>query len=217
MLKLFSPGQHWLIVGPSGSGKTTFLQQLLLNWNNLHQSKYDVIFVFYLKWQRHYDTLQNLLGSKINFIYGLPESFIDKYLDDDINLQKICIFDDLMHEVCSSKDCQKLFTTGRHSSITAILLSHNIFHKEQRNISLNCTYYVLFKNPRDSQQISILARRMYSHVKHGVSKFLSIFHKATSQQPFGYLICDFRANTNAQFRLITNIFDEFPTVFETIA
>ena len=30
-----------------------------------------------------------------------------------------------------------------------------------RNISLNIHYIILFKNPRDSQQISTLARQMY--------------------------------------------------------
>ena len=53
-----------------------------------------------------------------------------------------------------------LFTKGsHHRNLSVIYIVQNIFHqgKEMRIISLNAHYIVLFKSPRDRQQISILA------------------------------------------------------------
>jgi hypothetical protein len=56
-----------------------------------------------------------------------------------------------------------LFTEGsHHRNLSIIYIVQNIFHqgKEMRNISLNAHYIVLFKSPREKQQISILARQI---------------------------------------------------------
>ena len=70
-----------------------------------------------------------------------------------------------------------------------------------RNISLNAHYIVLFKSPRDRQQISILARQ----VNHGrVQEFMKSYDKATSR-PHGYLMLDLKPTTDDEQRLKTNI------------
>jgi hypothetical protein len=65
----------------------------------------------------------------------------------------------------SSKDKRiaELFIKGSyHRNLSIILIVQNIFHqgKEMRNISLNAHYIVLFKSPRDKQDISMLARQI---------------------------------------------------------
>jgi hypothetical protein len=55
------------------------------------------------------------------------------------------------------------FTKGsHHRNLSIIYIVQNIFHqgKEMRNISLNAHYIVLFKTPRDKQQIYMLARQI---------------------------------------------------------
>ena len=70
-----------------------------------------------------------------------------------------------------------------------------------RNISLNAHYIVLFKWPRDGQQISILARQ----VKLGrVQEFMKSYDKATSR-PHGYLMLDLKLTTDDEQRLKNNI------------
>ena len=70
-----------------------------------------------------------------------------------------------------------------------------------RNISLNAHYIVLFKSPRDRQQISILARQ----VNPGrVQEFMKSYKKATSRA-HGYLILDLKLTTDDEDRLKTNI------------
>ena len=50
-------------------------------------------------------------------------------------------------------------TKGRHhNNLSAIFITQNLFHKSQREISLNSNCIVILKNPRDKSQIQYLAR-----------------------------------------------------------
>jgi hypothetical protein len=87
--------------------------------------------------------------------------------------------------------------------LSIIYIVQNIFHqgKEMRNISLNAHYIVLFKSPRDKQQISMLARQ----VDPGrVQEFMRSYEDATSR-PHGYLMLDLNPTTDNQKRLKTNV------------
>jgi hypothetical protein len=84
-----------------------------------------------------------------------------------------------------------------------IYIVQNIFHqgKEMRNISLNAHYIVLFKSPRDKQQISMLARQINPG---RVQEFTRSYEDATSR-PHGYLMLDLKPTTDDQKRLNTNV------------
>ena len=93
-----------------------------------------------------------------------------------------------MNEVSSNSMVSKLFTRGRsHLGCSLVLMLQNIFPKgtQSRTISINAQYQVLFRNPRDSLQISIFARQLYPH---NSKDFLEIYKRAT-QRPYGYLFC----------------------------
>ena len=82
----------------------------------------------------------------------------------------------------------KLFTRGRsHLGCSLALMLQNIFPKgtQSRTISINAQCQVLFRNPRDSLQISIFARQLCPH---NSRDFLEIYKRAT-QRPYGYLFC----------------------------
>ena len=70
-----------------------------------------------------------------------------------------------------------------------------------RNISLNTHYIILFKNPRDSQQIFTLAQQMYP----GNSHFLIEAHQDAAKKPHGYLFIDLKPKTKDQLRIRTGI------------
>jgi hypothetical protein len=69
-------------------------------------------------------------------------------------------------------------------------------------MSLNAHYIVLFKNPRDANQVSVLARQMYP----GKSKFMLEAFKDATEKPYGYLLIDFKPETDEKLRVRTNIF-----------
>ena len=90
-----------------------------------------------------------------------------------------------MNEVSSNSMVSKLFRRGRsHLGCSLVLMLQNIFPKgtQSMTISINAQYQVLFRNPRDSLQVSIFARQLYPH---NSKDFLEIYKRAT-QRPYGY-------------------------------
>ena len=106
----------------------------------------------------------------------------------------------------------KIFTKiSHHRSVSVLYLSQNLFFsgKQNRTISLNTHYMVLFRNPRDASQISVLGKQMYPNK----SKILvEAFRDATSS-PYGYLLMDMRPDLEDKFRLRTGIFPGILTTF----
>lgn len=212
MLRLFTTG-NFLVVGPPNAGKSYWVQQLLLNWHHLCDTRADKIYFFYEKWQGVYDALRMQFKSKIFFIYGLSEGFAEKYLQAEKDVNKICVFDDQMTSISAHRtEIEKLFITSRHANVSVVYIAHNLFYKEMRTISLNTTYTVLFGNSRDLEQITRLGRRMFSHIRKGSQKFLSIYQTAT-HKPYGYILIDYRSKTPENMRILGDIFQEFPTVY----
>ena len=111
-----------------------------------------------------------------------------------------------MMTACKDDDrVTKLFSIGsHHKNLSIFYLVQNLFHqgKETRNISLNTHYLIAFKNPRDNQQVRVLARQMYpSKTKF----FMEAFEDATSAA-YGYLFLDLKPCTPEPYRVQTNIF-----------
>ncbi len=63
------------------------------------------------------------------------------------------------------------------------------------------TCIVLFKSPRDKQQVSILARQVNPGK---VQEFMAVYEEATSR-PHGYLMLDLKPTTDDEQRLKTNV------------
>jgi len=115
------------------------------------------------------------------------------------------IIDDLMHE--ADERVSKIFTrVSHHKNLSVLHLTQNLFYgsKQNRTISLNSHYLVVFKNTRDATQISHLASQMYP----GKSKFLIEAYRDATSKPFGYLLIDLKPDTEDQLRIRSNIFPD---------
>ena len=117
-----------------------------------------------------------------------------------------------MNEVSSNATISKLFTRGRsHLGCSLVLMLQNIFPKgsQSRTISINAQYQVLFRNPRDSLQITILARQLCPL---NSKSFLEIYKRA-SHRPYGYLFCCFTQSCPDEIRYRTNVLpSEYPSI-----
>lgn len=71
-------------------------------------------------------------------------------------------------------------------------------------MNLNTHYIVMFKNPRDAGQISVLARQMHP----GKSKFVVDAYEDATKEPYGYLLIDLRPETDDRYRIRTKIFPD---------
>ena len=68
-------------------------------------------------------------------------------------------------------------------------------------MNLNMQYIVLFKNPRDQQQVAHLARQVYPN---HWQLFLDAYQSAT-KEPYGYLLVDLKQDTADDARLKTKV------------
>ena len=190
-----------MICGPTCSGKTFWVKNLLESRpiTPLPQQ----IFWFYRRWQPLYSEIA-LTIPNIKFIQGIPHDIgNDSYFDARYNT--LFIIDDLMKDATTSSDICDLYTEGsHHRNLSVICLLQNMYYKgkEMRTMSLNTHYMVLFKNPRDQQQISCLARQMYPSQSH---YFMQEYERATAR-PHGCLVVDLKQNTPEDQRLKYDVF-----------
>ena len=122
----------------------------------------------------------------------------------DRSKRNICIINVLMQSVSGNQLVKNLFTNGRHLNLSVVFVSQNLFYagRRCRTISLNSTYMVVFKNPRDQTQIRHLACQMLP----SKPKFLQAAYEEETKDPKGYLFLDFHPNSTESARVRGNIF-----------
>ena len=184
-----------VIAGPTGCGKTMWVRQFLQSVSTMVSPAPQEIVWCYGEWQTVYEEMKD-----VTFVEGLPH--IELWSDGK---PRLIILDDLMSE--ADGRVTKLFTKGsHHRNLSVIFIVQNLFglNKEQRTITLNSHYLVVFKNPRDVSQINHLAKQMYP----GKLKYVQEAFKDATSSPHGYLLFDLRQETPDHLRLRTNIFPE---------
>lgn len=190
-----------IIAGPSGCGKSNFVTQFIKNIEKICNQNFSKII-----WC--YDEMQPLYNlNNVYYYQGIPDLSMF-----DGKQPQLIIIDDLMRE--SDGRIVDIFTKGsHHRNLSVFYITQNLFHqgKGQRDISLNSSYIVYFKNPRDQTQIRYLARQ----VSPDNSKFLEDAYKNATKDAHGYLMIDLKQNTNDEHRIKTNIFssDRYCTVY----
>ena len=125
---------------------------------------------------------------KADLHQGLPtEEQVEEWTESKPHL--LIVLDDLMGDVLASRDVEKLFTRGcHHRGMSVMFLTQNLFAQGQvaRNLALNTSYLILFKNVRDRNQMAYLGRQMYPSKS---KSFMRAYEDATNR-PYGYLIVD---------------------------
>ena len=194
-----------MVSGMTGCGKTTWVQKLLKNKISTITPTPQRIVWCYSIWQPAYMEMMHTIPG-IEFVKGIPSHIEgDDYFD--INVNNLIVIDDQMSTASNNKQVINLFTQGsHHRNLSVIYLVQNLFHqsKGNRDISLNCHYLVIFKNPRDQLQILTLAKQMYPKQ---TDYFLKKYEEAVSR-PFGYLFIDLKTTTPDDCRLRTNVLPE---------
>ena len=109
-----------------------------------------------------------------------------------------------MDEATQDKRISQLFTRGRNDNLSIIYLTQNLFHKTQREISLNSDYMVIFKNPRDKTQFTNLAKQFMPRKY----KFLLWVFEDATKLPRSYLLLDMRSETDDKLRVRAKIFND---------
>ena len=148
------------------------------------------------------------MKTNVEYVEGIPGE-LDMYLRK--NKRNLIILDDLMDEASKSLKITHLFTRGRHDNLSMIYLTQRLFHKNQRALSVNSNYMVIFKNSQDNSQYATIARQ----IRLGkVNFFMWAYKDATSSLNI-YLMLDLKPDTVEGFRVRSNILEDLQHVYIT--
>jgi hypothetical protein len=182
------------------SGKSRFTIRLLYNARYIQPPPTHVIWCYGVENPGQFETIKYSSIYPVTFVKGLPN------MEDIREAQgALIILDDLMQDAAKSKSVSTLFSRGMHHlNISVILLLQNIFHQGvvMRDISLNASYIILIKNPRDSRQVMTLAQQIFPMNP----KYLTEAYSLATTRPHGYLIINLTQRVADDRRLYTNIF-----------
>ena len=195
-VNIFNVPARIIIAGYSNSGKSELCKKLIEMYHENFQH------ILYCGVESH--PLQ--LNSEINTKLTVSTDILNPF--DYAHLGSILfILDDCFIEAVENKNVVDTFTKGRHKNISTIFITQNLFFsgKHARNISLNCSHYVLMRN-RDLGQIENLGRQLYGTGRG--STFLDIYKRALTVNTYGYLLVDLGPNTPECLQLRTNILGE---------
>jgi hypothetical protein len=183
------------VAGPSTSGKTWFVFRLIKHVDRLIVPAPKKILYCYGEFQPSFSEFP-----EVEFHEGLPD--VSRF---DGRQRVLLIIDDLMNE--ADQNVCNLFTKlSHHRSVSVVFITQNLYHRNRfvRTMNLNTHYIVMFKNPRDANQVTTLARQMYP----GRSKFMVEAFKDATKNPYGYLLIDLKPETDERYRIRTNIFPD---------
>ena len=189
------------ISGPSRCGKTFFVSELLENIDTITKEPPETIIYVYKVWQSKFDEMKNVVH-----IFMEDSKKVIQNIKDVAQGQGIfVIFDDLINSK-SLVDIATLFTVdGRHMNMSMAFLSQRMFVNNEyfRQISQNCDYFCIFKNPRNSSEIRTLAQQ----ITPGSLDLIEIYKEAT-KSPFSYLIINLTQECVPDVKYLSHLFND---------
>ena len=189
------------ISGPSRCGKTFFVSELLENIDTITKEPPETIIYVYKVWQSKFDEMKNV----VHIFMEDSENGIQNIKDVAQGQGIFVIFDDLINSK-SLVDIATLFTVdGRHMNMSMAFLSQRMFVNNEyfRQISQNCDYFCIFKNPRNSSEIRTLAQQ----ITPGSLDLIEIYKEAT-KSPFSYLIINLTQECVPDVKYLSHLFND---------
>ena len=188
------------VCGPSRCGKTLFVSKLIQNMSTFTKSPPQKIIYVYKVWQSIFDELQN---NNIVFIKE-QDDLTEKLRDVSFGESSLIIFDDLINSKCLEDIANLFVVDGRHSNYSMIYLSQRMFVNNDyfRQISNNCDYLVIFRNPRNYSEIRILAQQITP-----INLDLIQIYSKACKSPFSYLFINLTQECDERVKYLSHIFD----------
>lgn len=196
-----------LLSGSSGAGKTYIAKQILIN-RDLFQKKTKRVVYFYpcyldqkpVNWDED-------LGIPITYRVGIPSQ-------DDIDVMlphTTIVLDDTYDEAIQSTAIDHLFRVNSGKKfLNVLIMTQNNFAagKYGRNIRNNCNITILLRNCLDTR----INKTVCSQA--GLQKAYARAKEDLKNQSYPYMFLDQSPRAHASgYRLYTNIFDKYPTVY----
>ncbi|EGT43874.1 hypothetical protein CAEBREN_02747 [Caenorhabditis brenneri] len=187
-----------LIVGPSGQGKSTLARKIVEDRNKIFDAQSKICIWYYDTFESVPDSMKN--RKDVILREGLPDlEELKKYKKD----QAMVVIDDLMTKLDQNSGMERLVSVlAHHYNMTVMFLLHTIFYsKVIRNLRLQASYIILFKNNADKSSVRCLGSQL---LPGACNTFLAIYNDATSQ-PYTYLLVDLHKGCPDKIRYRDNI------------
>lgn len=187
-----------LVAGSSQTGKTQWVHNLLKQSSQVYRKKPGPVHFYFREWQPLFDKMPHA-----SFHKEMPTM---ESLKNAAWQNATVIIDDMIHHV--NKDTAELFTVGSSRyGVNLILITQNLFDKSPyfRTISLNCRYFCIRKNPRDSSSISRFAKQVFpSHPNF----MIHVYRDVTNKKAYSYIFFDASQDVSEHMRLRSNVLRE---------
>ena len=188
------------ISGPSRCGKTFFVSDLIENIDGFSKQPPSTIVYVYKVWQSKFDELSSI----VNIFLVDSEDVVNQLKELAVGQPIFVIFDDLINST-SLAHISNLFTVdGRHMNMSMAFLTQRMFVNNEnfRQISQNCDYFCVFKNPRNSSEIRTLAQQLTP----GRLDLVDVYMEAT-KNPFSYLFINLTQECPPKVKYLSSLFD----------
>ncbi len=197
----FIRGATHLMVGPSGSGKTYRTADILRAKDEMIEGgeKIKNVVVCYAAWQPIYDALMRE-GVVTKFVKKNPSSdeFVKLVAPHCDRGGSIVVIDDFMSQIDQSM-VDIVTVQSRHHNTSTFILFQSLFppNKLARQISLNCKYLHIHKNPREGAQILTLARQLSPKNP----KWIADAYEEVTKEPHQCLLVDLTQQREEKLRI----------------
>ena len=190
------------VCGPSRCGKTVFIKDLLQNIPSITKQNISKVIYVYKVWQQIFEDMK--LQGLVHFFLREEENIVEKIKKLSFGQYSLVIFDDLINSKNLEEISNLFIVDGRHSNYSMIFTSQRMFVNNEyfRQISNNCDYIVVFKNPRNYSEIRTLAQQLTPMSL----DLLEIYTKAT-KDPFTYLLINLTQECNEDVKFLSHLFD----------
>lgn len=187
--------------GPSRCGKTFFVVDFIQNIEQICKDPPSNIIYVYKVWQPKYEEISGFVKIFIKEQEDLVQK-IKNHCSSDVS--SLIVFDDLINSKTLKEIANLFVVDGRHMKMSMIFLSQRLFVNDEyfRQISGNCDYFCIFKNPRKVNEVRELAKQLTP----GSLELLNIYTLAT-KDPYSYLFINLTQECPDNIRYTSHLFD----------
>ena len=187
------------ISGPSRCGKTFFVADLLQNIQTFAKQPPSQVIYIYKVWQTKFDEMKSV----VHIFMQDEKNIIDKIKEYATGVPILVVFDDMINS-SSLSDLASLFTVdARHMNMSLVFLTQRMFVNDEhfRQISQNCDYFIVFKNPRNSSEIRTLAQQITPGSLHLINMYIE-----ATKDPFSYLFINLTQECPPEVKYLSQFF-----------
>lgn len=196
-----------LLAGMSKSGKTTLAMKMIENRKTVFTNgeKQGAVYVFYREYQSLFDDYSHVVTE---FIQGKCSMDWLKKMSSPTGDEIITVLiDDLAMDKSAVEEASSMFAVGgHHLHANVLFLTQNLFSKNPfaRDLSLNASNVIIFRNPRDKSQIFHFAKQIHPSAPRVIRQ---MFEQAT-KDPYSYLSFDTTQARDEKYRIVSHLFSE---------